>query len=247
MSLAADHAQAPRILGLPEPWFFLAVGAATAPLFALTPIVQYMGWFLSSLTHEMGHATVGWFFGMPSIPAIRLDGHAAAFHVEQKLWIALVVWIALGLVAGRIASKRIRIAALVIVGTVYPLLAFTGARELFGLLGGHGGELIFACVCFWRALTGGFTSSPVERGLYGTLGWYLLAGNLILTTGLVFSDAARAAYGRNGSFGLTNDYLRVADDVLGVPVPVVAACMTVVALGVLPLAFVVARAGGSRV
>src|SRR5687768_14230403 len=55
-----------------EPWIYLAIGLATAPVFALTPILGFMGWFLASLVHEMGHAAFAWVCGMPAIPAISL-------------------------------------------------------------------------------------------------------------------------------------------------------------------------------
>ena len=49
----------------------LGMGALLAPVFSLTPILQYMGWFLGSLCHEIGHSVVAWVFGMPAFPAIR--------------------------------------------------------------------------------------------------------------------------------------------------------------------------------
>src|SRR5262245_29502819 len=78
-----------------EPWIFLGLGLLTAPVFAWTPLLQYMGWFLASLVHEMGHASVAWLCGMPAVPAISLAGHAAAVHGEQSLALALSVAFAL--------------------------------------------------------------------------------------------------------------------------------------------------------
>jgi hypothetical protein len=67
----------------PSPYVVVAIGAALAPVFGLTPILQYMGWFLTSLVHEMGHCVAAWLFGSPAYPAIRIDGHAAAIHVNR--------------------------------------------------------------------------------------------------------------------------------------------------------------------
>jgi hypothetical protein len=57
-------------------------------------------------------------------------------------------------------------------------------------------------------------SRAASAALYGTVGWYLLGKNVWLCCGLLSSSAARAEYGENGSFGLTNDYLRAAEEVL---------------------------------
>src|SRR5258705_8248603 len=32
-----------------EPWLYLGIGLVTAPVFALTPFLGFMGWFLASL------------------------------------------------------------------------------------------------------------------------------------------------------------------------------------------------------
>ena len=198
-----------------EPWIFLGLGLVTAPIFSLTPLLGLMGWFLASLVHEMGHSAVAWFFGMPSVPAIALDGHAAAVHSDQQLFLVAMVALGLGLAAWRWLSGRARAAALVAIGVLYPALAFSGARELLHLAAGHGGELAFAVLALWKTLDGGFTESSAERLLYGTLGWFLAGKNAWLAWGLATNASSRAWYAENGSFGFTNDYLRIAGDLLG--------------------------------
>lgn len=218
------------------PWAYLALGLLTAPVFAATPMLGYMGWFLGSLCHEMGHSAVAWFFGMPAFPAIRLDGHAASIHQDQALFLVLLVWTALGAVAWLRRESPLQAIALGVVTLLYPALAFTDAKEILHLLGGHLGELAMASYCFVHVLDGGFTQGPVERTLYGTLGWHLLGRNVLLCFGLALRPEARAAYAENGSFGLANDYLRVAEDVLGWSLPAVATMMLLVCLVPLPLA-----------
>jgi hypothetical protein len=198
-----------------EPWIYFWLGLVTAPIFSLTPLLGMMGWFLASLVHEMGHSAVAWFFGMPSVPAIALDGHAAAVHSDQQLFLVAMIALALGTTAWRCLSGTARIAALIAVVVLYPALAFTGARELLHLAGGHAGELAFAVLALWKALDGGFTDSRAERLLYGTLGWFLAGKNALLAWGLATSASSRAWYAENGSFGLTNDYIRIAEDLLG--------------------------------
>lgn len=219
-----------------EPWLYLGIGAVTAPVFALTPLLGFMGWFLASLVNEMGHSAVAWLFGMPAVPAISLEGHAAAVHQEQSVFLALLVWAGLAAAAWRFLADRARWIALGIVVPLYPALAFTRAGECLHLLAGHGGELAFATLALWKALDGGFTDSRLERGLYGTVGWYLVGKNVILCGGLLFSSTSREAYAENGSFGLTNDMIRVAEDVLGCRLQSVALLVLVLSLAVLPAA-----------
>lgn len=224
-----------------EPWVYLALGLLLAPGLALLPIVQYMGWFLSSLVHEMGHCTAAWLCGMPAFPAISLEGHAAAMHSEQIVPLALFVTIALCFFPWRMLEGRTRWLVCGAIVLVHLGLCFTPARELLHLLAGHLAEFGFACMCLFRALSGGYTSSRGERALHGVVGWYLLGRNLWLCWGLVSSSGARALYQTNGSFGLTNDYVRVADDMLGWQLQSVAGAMLFVGVLVLPLALLLWR------
>lgn len=219
----------------PNPWVVMAIGALLAPVLATLPLLQYVGWFLASLVHEMGHCVAAWFFGLPAYPAIRLDGHAAAVHSEQKLGLVLFVW---ALLACLVWSLRRTARARWVAGVgfaLYPMLAFTQAHELIHLLAGHGGELVFAGIFVYRALSGGFTESVPERITYATCGLYLLGRNVVLDFGLMTSEAARAAYAGNGSFGLTQDFIRAAR-MLDWHLGAVGALMLVLSLLTLPLA-----------
>jgi hypothetical protein len=222
-------------------WLYLAIGLATAPALAFLPIVSFMGWFLASLVHEMGHASAAWLCGMPAFPAISLEGHAAAVHSEQLVPLALFLTAALCFLAWRFFQGHARGIACAAVALVHLTLAFTPARDVLHLLAGHLAELGFACMCLFRALTGGCTHSRTERALHGTLGWFLLGRNVWLCWGLVSSSGARALYETNGSFGLTNDYIRLADDVLGWQLQTTAGGMLLVGALVLPAALVLWR------
>lgn len=219
-----------------EPWLYLGLGALTAPVFALTPFVGFMGWFLASLVHEMGHAAFAWFCGMPAVPAIALDGHAAAMHGEQVLFLVLVIALALGAGAWRFLRGVPRVVAIALIAFGYPALVLSDAKEVLHLLAGHGGELAFATLALWKALDGGFTRSRAERLLYGTVGWFLVGKNVGLCWQLMHSATARSDYMMSGSFGMTNDYLRVAEDILYWRLESVALLMLVAALCVLPVA-----------
>lgn len=229
---AAHAPDQDRLLGLPAPWAYFLLGIPAAALFGALPLTAYMGWFLASLAHEMGHCAASWAFGMPAFPAISLAGDAAAVHGEQMVPLALLMWGGGIAFLWRLRSTPLRVGLLIAFALLYPALAFTDAKELVHLVAGHAAELAFAALCLHRAVTGGFTSSRVERGLYAMLGWLLTGFNAWLCLRLMFSEAGRRWYAGNGSFGLTNDYLRAADDVLGWPLQVVAFLMFVPAVGV---------------
>jgi len=224
-----------------QPWAYLALGLVSAPALAIVPVVSFMGWFLSSLVHEMGHASAAWLCGMPAFPAISLEGHAAAMHSPQIVPLALFITCMLVFFAWRRFEGRTRWIVCAALVLVHLFLCFTSAREVLHLLAGHLAEFSFSCMCLFRALSGGFTSSRAERALHGTLGWFLLGRNVWLCWGLVTSSGARALYQTNGSFGLTNDYIRLADDVLGWQLQTVAGGMLLVGALVLPAAFVLWR------
>jgi len=225
-----------RTIHVPVGWVHLGAGLLIALLFTLTPALRFMGWLLGSLFHETGHVAFAWFVGCPAWPAISLAGHAAAFHKPQSA--AILVGIGLLLAIGVWQAWRARRWRGLATGALvaWPVFAFFETpRELGFLLSGHLGELTFAGVFLWRARTGQAIEREAERPLYASLGWFLVARNVVLCFGLVFLESARAWYLSSGSFGLTNDYVRVAQQVLHVPLEAVAVFMLLVSLSVVPL------------
>jgi len=220
---------------------YLLAGAVVAIVFALLPFTGFMGWFLTSLFHETGHCAFAWAAGCPAFPAIRLDGHAVAIHGEQSKALCVILWGVLAWLAWRFREGR----GLWVFGGValfYPVFAFTALREIVFLLGGHIGELAFAGFFLHRGLAGGWWGARGERVAHAALGCYLLGSAFLLTAGLVFDEAARERYHGSGSFGLTNDYLRLAGSV-GTSLETVAFLMLLVSLAVLPAAWLLSRPG----
>jgi len=232
--------QRPELVVRPPAWrdtaIVLGMGALLAPVFSLTPILQYMGWFLGSLCHETGHCAMAWLAGCPAFPAISLAGHAMAQHSGQQVALAILFWGAFGWLAWRSREQRRVALVFAAFALLYPAFAFTRMREFFFLLGGHLGELAFAGIFFWRALT---PRAPVERAMSAMVGWFLAGRNVWLAGGLLWSEQVRGWYAASGSFGLANDYIRLARDVLHVELGVVAFFMLLVALAPLPLALFV--------
>ncbi|MHC4512130.1 MAG: hypothetical protein ACYTKC_15040 [Planctomycetota bacterium] len=228
-------------LGAPlAAWVALGAGGLIAIIDNLFWTSRYTLNFIATLAHEMGHATIATFFGAPSFPAISLDGQAAAFHRSQVIGLAIVIWAFMGYWAYYFRHNRPVLIALVTAMVLYPLFAFTEGWRLLFFLGGHGTELAFAGICFFRAWTGGFTASTAERTAYATCGWFCFCTNLMFHLKLMSSRGFQIRYASGGSFGLTNDYIRVATDILGCSVSTVALLMLLVNIIVLPAAVVVA-------
>ncbi len=80
------------------------------------------------------------------------------------------------------------------------------------LLAGHACEILIGMIFLFRAITGVSTAGVVDRALASTMGVYLVCGNLMLTSGLALSEKARLEYRGNRSFGIENDYARLASD-----------------------------------
>jgi hypothetical protein len=182
---------------------------------------------------------MAWLFGCPAYPAIRLDGHAVAIHREQEPVICILV--GLGLAgfawASRTSPRRLAVALALLV--VYPVAALTEVHEALFLLAGHLGELAFAAYALSRAIDGGFSGTLAERFAHSGVGCYLLGRTGALSIGLLTSDAARAAYATNGSFGLENDLLRFARGCLHTPSPAAGALLLLGIAAAIALAIVV--------
>jgi len=194
-----------------SPWFWFLVGSPLALLFCAGPFMRQWGWFLGALFHESGHTVAGLAFGLPSFPTISLAGHAATMHGEQLVAMVWLLCAALATITWTLRHRPFVCATLAIATVAYPVLAFSSRIDTVFLLGGHLGELGFATLCLHRAITGGFTHSNAERAAYSVLGWFLVGSNVALCAGLAFSPSARAWYHSSGSYGLANDYVRLAD------------------------------------
>lgn len=229
-----------RIWGLPQPWFHLLAGLALAPIFSLTPLLELTGWYLAALVHELGHTGASWLVGVPAVPALGITAEAATLHGDQLLPLALGVWAASALFVWRVREASLRAGLMALLMVSYPALAFGPLHEVVQLSSGHVFELVVAGLFLERALSGGLTTSSSERLLYGVLGWYLIGRNLGLTLSLAISAGARTDYQQSGSFGTTNDYLRLAEE-LQCSLETLATVMTLAALAVAPLAIALWR------
>jgi hypothetical protein len=219
-------------------WLWLGVGFCAAFLAGFV-LPHNFTWFLCALPHEMGHATIGCLLGHPSAPAISLQGHAWTGVGELRTWL---VWImAIGFATGAGVLRRTLAACipLAVMAVLIPLVAFTKAADVLISVAGHAGELAFATWCYTMAWTGGRTDTPQERSACAMAGGLVQFANLKLTFGLLTSFAARDWYENNGSLGMKNDYLVLAEDLLHCNLRSVAMVMFVLSLLPLPLGLLI--------
>jgi len=194
------------------------------------------------LAHEMGHSVAGILAGIPTFPAIRLDGHAMAMSGEQSFPLLCMVWGGLGYGVWFLRDRPVFSIPLAGLLLFSPIVAYTDLTDPWILVMGHGGELVFAILCFVRVLTGcSFTRGEVERVLYSVMAWYLLAKNTLLFWGIAFRADALIDYYSSGSFGLRNDFDRLANDHLDVALDSVAFWMLFPCALTFPIAYAIYR------
>jgi hypothetical protein len=226
-----------------SPLYHLGVGLVLAGVFSLPFFLfKTIGWFFESVVHEMGHTMMSYFMGSIALPAFRLDGHAATVTLDQSPWLAgaVLLLLILGAVWFGLMKKRPLLITLAILALIYPFFAFSEAKEWLILLAGHGGELVIATIFLWRSLVPSFKVQEEERTLYAALGWYLWFQNTAMNWNLVHSEESRNWYYENGSFGLENDFVRIAEH-FGWSLPFMAGLMLLACLLVPPLGLIWGR------
>jgi len=221
-------------------WRWLALGwVAAVFLKGLLP-AQFL-WVLCVIPHEMGHATMGCLLGHPAAPAISLTGHAWTGIRDLQPALVWVITAGFATTTWLVRHRTALVIASAAATVLIPVCAFTRLAPILIAAGGHLGELAFAAYCYAVIWTGGRTGSPQERVAGAFVGGMLQWANLTLCFGLLTSAAARAHYASNGSLGLKNDYLVLAEDLLDCGLGAVAFTMLLIALLPLPVGFLLGR------
>jgi hypothetical protein len=140
---------------------------------------------------------------------------------EQRWWLLLAYAIGVASLAGRWRDQPRLLWPLGLgVGAVL-LLLVTGWDEPFMVWMGHGAQLIVAAIFLFRACTGVAEVYPGERWLYGVVGWCLLGHAMGLCWSLLYDPAFQHSY-LMGKRGIDNDFVRLAQEHLGMGIRSVA-------------------------
>ncbi len=200
-----------------ENWRTLLIGAGVA----LTAMFFFWPrWILETfrtLTHEFGHAVLGWLFGYPSLPAFdMLHGGGITAHFGRSGLLLFAIYAA---VAGLmfLYRKNIKtVMALSVALLIHAFVAFTDAHNVLILWMGHGMELFFGMLFIYRSLSGHAIVHEAERPLYAIVGFFLIFANISFAMSLLWDQSFLAEYmdGKGGI--LDNDFVRIAQDHLRV-------------------------------
>lgn len=200
-----------------EGWVSLISGLVIAALVLYFPFLSFIFRYIITLVHEIGHAIFGWLFGYPSIPAFDFHyGGGVTIHQDRKMLIVVVVYL---LFAGLFyLYRRNALTLLILVGVValYSLAAFTHLHYMVFLFMGHGTELIFCGIFFYRAMSGSSVVVAAERPLYAFLGFFVLFLDLQFAHRLMTSPMHRADYEQAKGGGHWMDFSRLAEEYLDI-------------------------------
>lgn len=172
--------------------------------------LSYMGVFF----HEIGHTVTNFIFGYIALPTFDFaHGGGMTYSFGDRSWLLQGAGLLAGL-AGLAFLYNARVyellAAAGVVFVVYTALALTDGHESAILFMGYGAEVLVAVFCLHRAITGG-ASSRIEQYLNLIFGLHVLGRNLILLSGLYYSEVARLAYGMQKGQEMAGDFDRLAD------------------------------------
>lgn len=234
---------------IPEPrhldardWFVIATGAVIALACMYFFWTSHILSTLMILVHEMGHAMVGWLFAYPSLPAFDLRyGGGITVHTERWTQFLILIYLAIAMLIYLYRKNRWAVICLVAVALIHALLAFTSWHEALILFMGHGMELLIAAIFLFRAFSGSKVIHPIERPMYGIIGFYIVFADIAFAWGLMTSPAKRAMYGAAKGGGHWMDFSRLAYEHFEVNLPVVATFFFVCCLLPPLLAFLVFR------
>ena len=215
-----------------------AVGFGLAALTQFLPLLQMLIQYMVVLVHELGHAAAGWLFGFPSIPAFDfMYGGGVTSHTGRSTIVVLCVLGVAGYMLWQVRPHRALFRmGLFLLATYLLLLAFGGDGPLI-LAMGHGAELLFAGLFFYRALTGSGCHMEAERPLYAWLGWHIVFFDIRFAWGLATSGAERANYAAAKGGGHWMDFSRLANETFSMPLETVAVFFALFCLIPLPAAW----------
>lgn len=204
-------------------WLVLASGPVAALLIMCVPLLDHIFMTFMILTHEMGHAIVGWLFGYPSLPAFDLRYGGGVTATLERSWLLLSVEYAF--VAFLLYTYRRNIATLIVLSVflvLHIVIASTDLHNLVFLFMGHGTELVIAAIFFYRALSGAAVIHEAERPLYSLISWFIVFTDIRFAFRLMTSAHERRMYEIAKGGGHWMDFSRIADDHLNVTLVAVA-------------------------
>ena len=204
-------------------WESLGIGLVTAIVILFIPFLSFVFRYLITLVHEIGHAIWGWFFGYPSIPAFDFTyGGGITMHQDRRMIIVIIVYVLFAWLFYLYRKNHLSLVVLLVIVALYTISAFTSFHSIVILFMGHGTELIFGAIFFYRALSGSSIIIDAERPLYGFLGFFVFFSDIGFAHRLITSTSFRAEYEAAKGGGHWMDFSRIAEEYLKVKLSTVA-------------------------
>jgi len=204
-------------------WESLGIGLVTAIVILFVPFLSFVFRYLITLVHEIGHAFWGWLFGYPSIPAFDFTyGGGITMHQDRRMIIVIIVYALFAWLFYLYRKNHLSLVVLLVIVALYTISAFTSFHSILILFMGHGTELIFGAIFFYRALSGSSIIIDAERPLYGFLGFFVFFSDIGFAHRLITSTSFRAEYEAAKGGGHWMDFSRIAEEYLKVKLSTVA-------------------------
>lgn len=204
-------------------WESLGIGLVTAIVILFVPFLSFVFRYLITLVHEIGHAIWGWLFGYPSIPAFDFTyGGGITMHQDRRMIIVIIVYALFAWLFYLYRKNHLSLVVLLVITALYTISAFTSFHSIVILFMGHGTELIFGGIFFYRALSGSSIIIDAERPLYGFLGFFIFFSDIGFAHRLITSTSFRAEYEAAKGGGHWMDFSRIAEEYLKVKLSTVA-------------------------
>jgi len=194
-----------------QPIVSMLIGSALALWTLNSPFLYTLSNMMKTLVHELGHTIAGWGFGIPSVPAFDFTyGGGVTIHQDPSPVVLALIYAAL---AYLLFLYRRNARALVLIGAIggaHIASMVTGFDEPIAIAMGHGFELLFAGIFFYRALSGFACVHAAERPLYGFLGFLITFDNMRFAYRLIYSHEHRWMYEDAKGGGHWMDFDRLA-------------------------------------
>jgi hypothetical protein len=214
-----------------EAWKSLAIGGVIAVVVLSFSFLSFVFRYMITLVHEIGHAIFGWLFGYPSIPAFDFTyGGGITLHQDRRMIIVIIVYVLFALLFYLYRRNHLTLLLLIAITAFYSLSALTSLHNIIVLFMGHGMELIFGGIFFYRALSGSSVIVNAERPLYAFLGIFVFFTVTRFAHRLMTSSSFRADYEAAKGGGHWMDFSRIAEEFFNTKLSSVAALFLLLCL-----------------
>ena len=218
----------------PDGWRFLLWGFLFALPCVLIDQLHFLLSYLSILVHEFGHSFTAWLFGYYSIPSFNLEyggGFAFTWLDDRHYWLLLPVLLFCGWLFWRNRGNVLVLSLLLPVLAAYSFLYVTKWHVPLIIFMGHGNELVFSGIFFYRAMSGTSLVDPHERPVYAFAAFFLELHALLFAWKLLCDPIERIVYVDGLTVGgHVNDFVEIARDYLHVDLSVVSAAFLLACL-----------------